>query len=79
MPRIHHEVSFAAAPAQVYRALMDSAEHARFTGAPAEISGDEGGAFTCHGGFVHGRNLQARYDRLCRPVRLEVEPEGQLA
>jgi glycosyltransferase involved in cell wall biosynthesis len=28
---------------------------------------------------VHGRNLQARYDRLCSPVRLDVEPEGQLA
>ena len=28
---------------------------------------------------VHGRGLQARYDRLCSPARLEVEPEGQPA
>ena len=36
-------------------------------------------AYQTFGIGVHGRNLQARYDRLCRPVRLEVEPEGQLA
>jgi uncharacterized protein YndB with AHSA1/START domain len=55
--KIHHEVTFAAAPDAVYRALADAAEHARFTGAPAEISGDVGGTFAVYGGHISGRNL----------------------
>lgn len=58
MSKIHQEITFKnTTPARVYRALMASAEHAQFTGAPAEISGDEGGAFTVYNGNVHGRNV----------------------
>jgi uncharacterized protein YndB with AHSA1/START domain len=55
---IHQEITFTATPAQVYRALMGSAEHAAFTGAPADVSGDEGGACSWHGGYVSGRNIE---------------------
>jgi len=55
---IHHEVSFRATPDQVYRALMDSSEHAAFTGAPADVSPDEGGACSWYGGAVTGRNIE---------------------
>ena len=58
MADIVQEVSFAASPDRVYRALTDSAEFAEFTDAPAEISPDEGGSFACFGTFVLGRNVE---------------------
>src|SRR5437870_32966 len=58
MSQIHHEVTFAAAPSEVYRALMDTEEHARFTGAPAEIGREEGATFSAYGGRVLGRNVE---------------------
>jgi len=77
MSKIHQEVTFAAPPAKVYGALMSSAEHAAFTGAPAEISRDEGGAFSAHGGRVHGRNLELVPDaRIVQAWRLSDWPAG---
>lgn len=58
MARIHQEVSFSAAPAKVYKAIMDAKQHAEFTGAPATIDGKEGGAFSVYGGGVAGRTLE---------------------
>ncbi|MCA9710256.1 MAG: SRPBCC domain-containing protein [Myxococcales bacterium] len=55
---IHQEVAFSAPPARIYRALMDSAEHAEFTGGPAQISAEEGGACSWHGGQITGRNIE---------------------
>lgn len=58
MPKIHQEVTFAATPAQVYRALADSAEHAKFTGAPAEIGGKAGDLWSAYGGKIAGRHIE---------------------
>ncbi|MEO6417910.1 MAG: SRPBCC domain-containing protein, partial [Polyangiaceae bacterium] len=58
MPKIHQEVKFAAPPAKVYQALMSSAEHAKFTGAPAEISAKAGGAWSAYGGKIGGFNVE---------------------
>jgi activator of HSP90 ATPase len=55
---VHQEIQFDAAPRELYQALIDSTRHAAFTGGPAEISGDEGGAFSCHGGAIVGRNIE---------------------
>jgi uncharacterized protein YndB with AHSA1/START domain len=55
---IHQEVTFNAPPSRIYQALMDSQQHAAFTGGPANISPDVGGAFTCHGGHIEGRNIE---------------------
>jgi uncharacterized protein YndB with AHSA1/START domain len=56
---IHHEVVLPAKPDRVYRALMDSAEHAAFTGTgAATISGETGGSFTTNGGMIEGRNIE---------------------
>lgn len=55
---IHQEVTFHATPLQVYRALMDSTEHAAFTGAPAAISPEEGGPCSWYGGAITGRNIE---------------------
>jgi activator of HSP90 ATPase len=56
--RIHQEVVFAASPQRVYRALTDSVQFSALTGAPAVISSDEGGAFSCFGGMITGRHVE---------------------
>ncbi len=55
---IHQEITFDATPEQVYRALVDAAEHAEFSGAPAEIDAEPGGACSWYGGHVSGRNIE---------------------
>ena len=55
---IHQEVVFKATPERVYQALMTSDQHSAFTGGEAKISGEVGGAFSCHGGQVVGRNVE---------------------
>lgn len=57
---IHQEIVFDAPATAVYSALMDTAEHAQFTGAPAEVSADEGGGCSWYGGHVTGRNVELR-------------------
>jgi activator of HSP90 ATPase len=56
--RIHQEILFAASPQRVYRALTDSKQFSALSGAPADISSDEGGAFSCFGGMITGRNVE---------------------
>jgi uncharacterized protein YndB with AHSA1/START domain len=58
MPKVHQEVTFAAPPARVYRALVDSDQHAKFTSAPAEIGGAVGDAWSAYGGKITGRNVE---------------------
>lgn len=55
---IHQEVQFDASPDRVYDALMDGDKHGSFTGAPAEISRDEGGRFACFDGQIVGHNIE---------------------
>jgi uncharacterized protein YndB with AHSA1/START domain len=58
MAKIHQEVTFRATPAKVYRALIDSSEHAKFTGAPAEIGTGVGTAWSAYGGKISGRQVE---------------------
>jgi activator of HSP90 ATPase len=37
---------------------MDAKQHAEFTGAPADIDPEAGGAFSCHAGHVLGRYVE---------------------
>jgi activator of HSP90 ATPase len=56
---IRQEVVLPATPARLYAAYMDSAEHEAFTrNGSASISEDAGGAFSCHGGAILGRNVE---------------------
>ena len=56
---IHQEVTFKTSPQRVYSALTDAAEFQAFTGgAPAEIANVAGGAFSCFGGMILGRNIE---------------------
>jgi uncharacterized protein YndB with AHSA1/START domain len=56
--RIRQEIPFTASPQRVYRALTDGKQFSALTGAPADISADEGGAFSCFGGMITGRNVE---------------------
>lgn len=56
---IHQEVVFDAAPDEVYRALIDETRFSAMSGgAPTSISGEAGGAFSCFGGMIEGRNVE---------------------
>jgi activator of HSP90 ATPase len=56
--RIRQTVIFQASPEEVFEALMDEKKHARFTGSPAKISREVGGAFSVFGGYATGKNLE---------------------
>lgn len=75
---IHQEIVFNAAPARIYAALMDSAEHAAFTGnGAAEISPEAGGAFSTHGGQITGRTIELVPNRrIVQAWRVANWPEG---
>ncbi len=87
---IHQEESFDVTPQRFYEALMDSIQHAAFTGAPAEIGPEVGSAFSAHGGYISGINVvlipgkrivQAWRAASWDPddysiVRFELSPEG---
>lgn len=55
---INQAVTFNASPEKIYNALTSAEEFSKVTGAPAEIARDEGGAFSCFGGQIVGRNLE---------------------
>src|SRR4029077_8029330 len=55
---IHQVASFKGSPSRVYEVLMDSSHHGKFTGGPAELSRDVGGAFSAFDGMIVGRNLE---------------------
>jgi activator of HSP90 ATPase len=88
---VHQEIEVAASPERIYDSYMDSKRHAAFTAnGDADISRDAGGAFSCHGGAIVGRNLElvpnrrivqawrvADWDEgVYSVVRLELKPEG---
>ena len=58
--RIRQTVSFQKSPEQIYKVLTSATEFGEMTGAPAEISEDEGGAFSCFGGQITGRHIELR-------------------
>jgi activator of HSP90 ATPase len=55
---LHQEVEFTATPHRVYDILLDSKQFAAFSGEPAEISREAGGAFSMFGGKIVGRNIE---------------------
>lgn len=56
---IEQEIMLDAPPAEIY-ALLTEAERfsAMSGGAPTDIDATPGGAFSCFGGMIHGRNLE---------------------
>jgi len=77
MKTIEQVVAFNATPAQVFEALMDSGQHAAFTGEPAKIEREVGGAVSCYGGKVTGINLDIVKDqRIVQAWRPGNFPDG---
>jgi uncharacterized protein YndB with AHSA1/START domain len=59
MSSIRQEVVFKASPEKVYQALTDAQQFSKATGgAPTQIARQAGGAFSCFGGMILGRQLE---------------------
>ena len=89
--RIRQELVFEAKPARIYEVLTSSSEFSKMSGgAPTEIDAKAGGAFSCFGGMILGRNVECSPgERLVQAwrvktwepglysiVRFELRPEG---
>lgn len=55
---IKQSITLNATPENVYQALASASQFAEFTGTPADISQEEGGAFSCFGGQITGRQIE---------------------
>ena len=74
---IEQTVTLKANPHAVYEMLMDSAQHTRFTGAPASISREVGGAFSAYGGALSGTNIELVADaKIVQAWRANDWPDG---
>jgi uncharacterized protein YndB with AHSA1/START domain/ketosteroid isomerase-like protein len=74
---VAHEVTLSASPEEVFEALMDSAKHSKFTGAPAQIERKPCGLFSLYGGQITGKTLELEPNRLIvQGWRAENWPKG---
>jgi activator of HSP90 ATPase len=74
---IRQEVIIGASPDRVYATLLDGKRFSEFTGAPAEIDTAPGGAFSCFGGIIAGRNIELVPNRrIVQAWRVKMWPEG---
>ncbi len=61
----------------IYRAWLDSEDHAAFTGSPAQVDPVVGGHFTAWDGYIQGKNLELEpYHRILQAWRTTNFPEG---
>lgn len=75
---ITQTVSFNASAEEVYDAITSAEKFSEVTGAPAEISGDDGGAFSCFAGQIIGRHIELKpNERIVQAWRVSsMWPEG---
>src|ERR1700757_2924829 len=74
---IHQEIEFNATPQQLYEALLESRQFTEFSGTPAEINREVGGAFSLFKGHIVGRNLElVSNERIAQAWRVVTWPEG---
>ena len=74
---ISQSINIKASPANVYQAIISAEQFSEVTGAPAEISPDEGGAFSCFGGQITGRHVELiPGQRIVQAWRVKAWPEG---
>ena len=74
---IHQKIEFNATPQQLYEALLDSKQFTEFSGRPAEINREVGGAFSLFKGHIVGRNLElVSNERIVQAWRVVTWPEG---
>jgi activator of HSP90 ATPase len=74
---LHQEVDFKAIPQRIYEALLDGKQFSAFSGAPATISREPGGAFSLFGGHIVGRNIELTSNqRIIQAWRVVTWDEG---
>ena len=74
---ISQSITIKASRAKVYQAIISAEQFSEVTGAPAEISSEEGGEFSCFGGQITGRHLELIPDqRIVQAWRVKAWPEG---
>jgi len=74
---IHEEIDFNASPQQLYEALLDARQFTEFSGRPAEINREVGGAFSLFKGHIIGRNVElVPNQRIVQAWRVVTWPEG---
>lgn len=70
-------VDLPASPARVYEALLDARQFAAFSGRPATIDRNTGGAFSLFSDHIIGRNLElVPGQRIVQAWRVVDWPEG---
>lgn len=80
MKTVKEERTFRATPHQLYEALMDSKQHAEFTGAAAEVSREVGGFFSAWDEYITGTNTELVLDaKIVQSWRASDWPEGHLS
>ena len=74
---IQQVITIESSPSRVYSALLSTQDFGEITGAPAEIAAEEGGAFSCFGGQIVGRQLELSPDeRIVQAWRAGPWPDG---
>ena len=75
---IHQDVAIDASADRIYEALTSAEHFSGFTGgAPSEIDATAGGAFTCFGGMISGRNIElVPGRRVVQAWRVKNWPDG---
>jgi activator of HSP90 ATPase len=74
---IHQEIEFNASPQQLYEALLDTKQFTEFSGRPADINREVGGAFSLFKGHIIGRNVElVPNERIVQAWRVVTWPEG---
>lgn len=78
MRKIHQEIAIGASTKAVYAALTEATRFSEMSGgAPADIDPTDGGAFSCFGGMILGRNIECvEGRRLVQAWRAKTWPEG---
>ena len=74
---IHQEIDFNTSPQLLCEALLDANQFTAFSGRPAEINREVGGAFSLFGGHIIGRNVELLPNhRIVQAWRVVTWPEG---
>ena len=74
---IQFSIDLPVSPERVFRAWFDSYEYSRFTGSPAEIDPQVGGAYTLRGGLIRGKTLvMTQFSHIVQTWRAADFPPG---
>lgn len=74
---IKQTITVKSSPDKVYEALTSAKVFGEFTGAPADIAAQDGGAFSCFGGQITGRHVElVPNERIVQAWRAGPWPDG---